>query len=244
MPLPFAHLNLRRNPFGTVPRDERAQVAVVDVDRWCERVRAGEVVEIVGPAGRGKTTRLLAIADSLSAVPYVRVEEEGPGLEGTVGGVCCVDEAHRLSGRRRRALYRRAEGLALGTHASMAGEIEAVGRAVTTVRLDGSGVDAAFVRRLVEKRLAWARRGAGAVPQVGLSAIEELLARYEDNVRAMVHHLYEVFQQLDTARTVEAGDLAAAPAPPPGIADPEPPPSGEVSIKTTIRRLLNEFTGA
>jgi len=60
--LPFAHLNLRRNPFGELDLSQRAALAVVDVDRFVRRLaQPGYAVQFTGDRGRGKTTHLLAI---------------------------------------------------------------------------------------------------------------------------------------------------------------------------------------
>ena len=61
--LAFAHLNLRRNPFGEPLRAERGELAVADrsmLEEWVERLqRPGFAVQFLGGCGRGKTTHLL-----------------------------------------------------------------------------------------------------------------------------------------------------------------------------------------
>lgn len=239
---PFAHLNLRRNPFGEVPVDERPQLAVADVDEWIEQVQDGTVVEFVGESGRGKSTHMRLMAHRLPEAVYVHVYEDQPPPEIPDRPVLCVDEAQFLPARMRRDLYWSDANLALGTHVSLAGEIEAAGRTVETVSLGGRTVDANFVRRVMEKRIEWARRDDGEVPHLSDAAIEWLLEHYEDNLRAMEHHLYEVFQNLDTVRRVRPEDLETAKPPPKKIVETRQPRVREpigAALWRTIRRYLS-----
>ena len=63
---PFAKLNLLRNPFGELVREERIPAAVVDVaaiEPLLNRPRVA--LQFYGDCGRGKTTHLLALLDHL-----------------------------------------------------------------------------------------------------------------------------------------------------------------------------------
>jgi len=235
--LPFAPLNLRRNPFGQVPIDERPQLAVVDVEEWVEAVQGGTVVEFVGRSGRGKSTHLRVLAAHLPEAAYVHVHKDRPPPAMPDRPVLCVDEAQFLPPRRRRALYRRDAPLALGTHASLADEIEAADRVVKTVSLDDRPVDASLLRQIVDRRLEWARRNEGNLPQLSDEAVTWLLERYGDNLRAIEHHLYAVFQHLDSVRTVGPDDLERAETPPAAITNPVDPPVRE-SMGTVLRRRI------
>jgi energy-coupling factor transporter ATP-binding protein EcfA2 len=242
--LPFAHLNLRRNPFGEVPVDVRPQLAVAEVDEWIDQVQDETVVEFVGESGRGKSTHMRLLAHRMPEAAYVHIHENQPPPEMPDRPVLCVDEAQFLPARRRRDLYRSDANLAIGTHVSLAGEIEAAGRTVETVSLGGRAVDAHFVRQVMEKRIDWARRDEGTVPELSDDAIVWLRGRYEDNLRAMEHHLYEVFQNLDTVRRVHPEDLETAKTPPKTIVETRQPRVREpigAALWRTIRRALPSF---
>ena len=237
---PFSHLNLRRNPFGQVPLDERPQLAVVDVEKRIQQVQSGTVVEFVGASGRGKSTHLRVMAERMPEAAYVHVHEDRPPPEMPDCAVLCVDEAQFLPPRRRRALYRSDANLALGTHTSLADEVAATGRAVDTVSLDERGTDADLVRQIIQKRLEWARRGDGDVPTLSDDAVAWLLDQYRDNLRAMEHHLYAVFQRLDRVRTITPDDLEQAEAPPDSIVETrEPPTRGSMdSLRHRVRSFF------
>ena len=75
--LPFAHLNLRRNPFGEFSVEERAQLAVVDLEPAIAHLSSdvangrGAVVQVLGEKGFGKTTHLLALYSRHPGASYV-----------------------------------------------------------------------------------------------------------------------------------------------------------------------------
>ncbi len=76
---PFARFHLYRNPFGELTRQERAELAVVDLQplvQWLNApTRKGQVLQFVGPCGHGKSTHLLALGRELERTlgdcPYV-----------------------------------------------------------------------------------------------------------------------------------------------------------------------------
>ncbi len=174
MRLPFAHLNLRRNPFGELDESERAALAVVDVDAVAARLRAGARVQFVGDHGRGKTTHLLALRARLPEARYCRRDRGQPLPDAPI---VLVDEAD--------AVPRRA--CALGVHVPFEG--------VETISLPP--LTSARLAAICERRIEHVRRGPGAVPRVG--NVDELIARFRDDLRAIEGHLYEVFQQWPSA---------------------------------------------
>jgi len=59
---PYLRWNLLRNPFGELTRQERAELAVVDVAIYLAELQAGRTaLHFLGDQGRGKSTHLLAI---------------------------------------------------------------------------------------------------------------------------------------------------------------------------------------
>ena len=201
--LPFAHLNPRCNPFGEPTFDERGALAVVDLAPAQAWLTPGQrrALQWIGDSGRGKTTRLLALRHRTGA-PYVRVQLERPGPAFPQAPLLLVDELQHLPPRARRRLYRRGAALAIGTHDDLTRELERAGYAVQTVRV----VDELSVERLeamLGRRLEWARRGPGPLPQVPTGACRALLDRFGDDVRAIEHHLYERLQAQEEIGDVE-----------------------------------------
>lgn len=200
--LPFAHLNLRRNPFGEPAPEERAALAVAEVEPWAARLARGRfALQLVGECGRGKTTHLLALHARFPGAPLVRL---GPDLPLAVapGPLVFVDEAQHLPPRRRAALFRACGALALTTHEDLAPELRAAGLEVETVRL--SGLDPARLEAILTRRLEWARRGPGPIPTLAPGACERLVARFGDDVRAIEDHLYEQVQRLEAPGPLDA----------------------------------------
>ena len=196
--LPFVHLNLRRNPFGEPPPSERASLAVLEE---LGPLRAGEAVQFIGESGRGKTTRLLTLAALHPGAVYERLDEGDRRCRANVpaGGVYLLDEAQRARPRSLAAALARAGRVALGTHEDLAA---IAGRPLRTVRLDAPPT----VERLdaiVRRRVEWARRGPGPVPEVGREALAKLIALHGSDLRAIEGHLYDLFQSLEEPRHVE-----------------------------------------
>jgi len=131
--LPFAHLNLCRNPFGELPLDQRAALAVVDVDRFVGRLkRPGYAVQFLGDKGRGKTTHLLAIRQHFPEAPYLHIGEgERPRIPR--GHPLMIDEIQRLPRWRRRWVFRRPVSLVIGTHEDVSAELLRAGFEVDSI---------------------------------------------------------------------------------------------------------------
>ena len=72
--LPFAHLNLRFNPFEELTREERAVTAIVDLDELPELHSKDRVaVQFLGEHGRGKSTHLIALHKQFKDSLYTQI---------------------------------------------------------------------------------------------------------------------------------------------------------------------------
>jgi len=193
--LPFAELNLRRNPFGELEAAERAAVAVVEVDRLVRRLeQPGYAVQFIGEKGRGKTTHLLAIWRHFPQAVYVHVgEHERPRIPH--GRPLLIDEIQRLSRWHRRRIFRRRVPLAIGTHEDLGGELRRAGFEVQTVR-PAEALDGKRLCRMLNRRVERARRGPGPLPQISLQTAQAMLDHSGDDLRAIEFCLYDLFQDL------------------------------------------------
>lgn len=209
--LVHAHLNLCRNPFGELPDDQKAALAVVDLERFVGRLaRPGFAVEFVGSRGRGKTTRLHVLRQHFPDAPLVgfarpprlfwppRPPERGPP-------VIFVDDGQFLSPRQRRRLLGRPASFVIATHESFAASFVARGLEYESLEVGGLSVE--LLGEIVDRRIEWARRAPGPVPTVAPAALAALLDWHGDNVRAIEHHLYEVFQALEELTCVTVRHL-------------------------------------
>lgn len=194
--LPFAHLNLRHNPFGAVEFAERGGLAVADVDRHVRRLREPDyAVQFLGDRGRGKTTHLLAVGRHFPQAPYLHVAEgQRPRLP--EGPLLLIDEIQWLPPERRRQLMARPIALAIGSHEDVEHELRAAGFEVDTVEV-ARQLDCRRLLQIFARRIEAARRAPGALPRLRPATVRRLMTRHADNVRAMEGELYEVFQRLD-----------------------------------------------
>jgi hypothetical protein len=201
--LPFAHLNLRRNPFGEFSFEERTVLADVDVLEFDDFLTVpGAAVQFVGEKGNGKTTHLLAIRARFAEPGYVHIPE-GEKAAVPPGNPILIDEAQRLTWWQQRQLFRSRVPLVLGTHRDFSPELSRAGRQVRTVAVF-ERMSAQRLTRILNARIAWVRRDQGPVPSVSCESAGHLLEQCGPDIRQILFEMYEKFQNLpEGCRDVE-----------------------------------------
>lgn len=228
--LPFAHLNLTRNPFGQLSEEERNRIFVADVEPYRTFIETpGHALEFVAPAGRGKTSHLRALYDQFPDASFVRVENDDQEVLDVDSSVLFVDEFHFLHEKKRNQLYSQVRNLVIAAHVSFVDEMKSHGFDVRSIRLNGYAPET--LRRMFERRIQYCRRTDDPVPRLSNDVIQSLIDRYADNVRAMEHHLYNVFQEMKEVRDIMPPDLNRVDEPPEKIVNPlrQPECSGLIS---------------
>ena len=192
--LPWAVCNLRRNPFGELTQEERAEVAVVDVDPIAERLtKPHSAVQLIGDCGRGKTTRLLALMNRFPDASYVHLPEDGPCPAIAEGNPLLIDEAQRLPRIACRSVFATGLPLVLATHRDLARMLRSFRYHVHTERI-GDANTAELVQRVLNRRIEASRLQDGPVPVVSMNAASRLVKRFGDDIRGIEHYLYERVQ--------------------------------------------------
>ncbi len=200
--LPYAHLNLRVNPFGEVPFEQRGALAIVDVRHLVESLsRPGFAAQFMGGMGRGKTTHMLALREHFPNAPYYYFAEGAPIPAIVEAPLLFLDETQRLPRRVRAQLFRCAASFVIGTHADHSSEFRKAGLRYETVRIQGLSVE--HLQAIIDRRIEWARRGPGPVPRVAPAATRALLRRFGDDVRSIEIYLYDIFQSLTEVKDVQ-----------------------------------------
>lgn len=194
--LPFARLNLLRNPFGELSPDDRIRAAVLDVEPWATWLHQPDsAIQFVGPCGRGKTTHLFAICACFPAAAYVYLPEDDPHPKIPWGTPLLIDEAQRMSIWERRQVLRRRVPLALGTHRDLSRSLQRAGYRVRTIDV-AAETNAARLQAIGNRRVELARLGRGPIPHLTKGDAQALDRRFGTDVRAMEHYLYDQFQHL------------------------------------------------
>ena len=187
--LAFARLNLRWNPFGEPLWEERLRLAVAT----SRAPRTDRIVQFLGDAGHGKTTRLLATQRDHPHARYHYIPDGSDRLPFPLeaGRAYLIDEAQRLRQRTLRRLLSGRYAVVVGSHADLS-EFASVIVESETVTTTAKELEV-----ILHHRIEWARRGAGPVPEVSPRTLDRLITRFGSDVRAIEDHLYDVFQGLE-----------------------------------------------
>ena len=197
---PFAHLNLKFNPFGELTRKERATTAIVELDQLPALHSKNRVaIQFMGKHGRGKSTHLIALHKQFKDSPYTQIHI-GDKPTFNKNPIQFIDSIEILPTSRRKKLYRTTNILALTTHHDLSKELSGAGFEVISKTIFVDNEQA--LKKIIDSRIEFARRDLGLLPDVGTQAIRQLITRFNDDIRAMEDHLYDVFQQLQ-----EIGDV-------------------------------------
>jgi hypothetical protein len=194
---PYLRWNLRRNPFGELSREERAELAVVDdLNVWLQILaQPRSALQFVGDCGFGKTTHLLALQLALPGSVYVYYPQRGrrPSLPSVRPVV--VDEAQRMGWWQQCRLLRGPGPVVLGTHVDLARQLGLAGFKVTTVDVERPKSADALSKILNRRIDASIFDPNGEVALIDNAFAEQLLQRFGSNVRRIEHFLYDRFQQ-------------------------------------------------
>lgn len=192
--LPWAWCNLRRNPFGELTRQERVELAVVDVDSIAGRLgNARSAVQLIGECGRGKTTRMLVLEQAIANATYVYLPEDQPCPAIPEGNPLLIDEAQRLPRRVRGRVFASGLPLVLATHRDLFRSLQRAGYQVHT-ELIGLANDASMICEFLNRRIKASRLERGPVPRLSHSDASVLAERFGTDLRGIEGYLYERVQ--------------------------------------------------
>lgn len=211
---PFQALGLRRNPFGALTPDEWEEAAVLPPAAR-EALEGRSHVQVLGEAGRGKSTTLRGMARELrrrglgTAFEYLpegsnRFRTSLPGVQ-----VFFLDEVQRLSRWERHRLLRavRSGGLRLiaGSHEDLTPTFQRWGLPLTTLRVDAGGVE--HLSPVLARRIELFSLEGPTPPRFTPDAVAWLAGEFGSDLRAMEWFLYEYFQALAAPAPITAPSL-------------------------------------
>ena len=195
-PLPFSHLNLRRNPFGELTAEERTALAIVEIGPALQHLtQPRAAVQFIGEKGYGKTTHLLVLATQFGHGTYIHIPEEQRVSVPSTGDPLLIDEAQRLTRIQRWLIFRSRRRLILGTHEDFELPLCRAGRPVLTIAADRF-TNEVRVHTLLNARIRSARRSAGLIPSVTLRTASKLFTQFGSDIRSIEHSMYQTFQLL------------------------------------------------
>jgi hypothetical protein len=198
--LPYAHLNLRANPFGHLSRPEKNAIFVprIDLEPIIEGLkRPGFLVQLSHDGEFGKTSHLLAIRRHFPGAPYIFVPEEGPKPAIPEAAVLFIDRFHALNWRTRAGVLRRTASFAIVSHAHHRSEYVRAGLDYEVIALPPFSLDK--LTEYIEARIAYFRRDPGRpVPTVDRELLGRLRSRLGGE-HELSDYLYDLFEELESA---------------------------------------------
>ncbi len=196
MQSPYSVYNLQRNPFGELTRKERAELAVVEeLDEWVAALADGRTaIQFVGDCGFGKTTHLLAIEKRLANAAYVYYPETGPRPVLPRERPVLVDEADRMGWRQHMRLLLGGGPIVIGTHVDYSWRLQRAGFHVMNVNVERYK-QPSLLAKILNRRIEASRLFEELpIPKIDEGVAEQLLHRFDSNLRRIEHFLYERFQ--------------------------------------------------
>jgi len=213
---PHRESGLHTNPFRVLLPGELTQVAGLPAgieDFWSR----GDHQQILGEAGRGKSTLLLALASRAEAsgktAAYEYIPEGARTYRTGIPGLDAffLDEADRIGPLAWRRLLRAAGRntcrIIIGCHRDQSLRFSRRGLALKTVHLGGV-LDERFLCRILERRLGFAALPGGDPPRFSSDSASWLLERFGSDLRSLERFLYLFFQE-PCGRVIAARCLAA-----------------------------------
>ncbi|TWU57206.1 hypothetical protein [Rubripirellula reticaptiva] len=186
--------HLVRNPFGELTREERTRLAIVDGDQWDSLIgRPHSAVQFIGDCGRGKTTRMLAIADRHAESAYVYLPENGTIPAIPTGNPVMIDEAQRLPRKIRHCIFSSGVSLVIATHKDLTGPLNRHGYQVHTERI-GDHNNATHIRRVLNTRIEASMSDDGLAKLISAEDAEVLHRRFGSDLRGIEGFLYQQIQ--------------------------------------------------
>lgn len=194
--------NLRWNPFRGLTPEEWGVVSCVDVAPLIHHLKgAGKAIQFIGDMGRGKTTHIRTLHLYFQGAPFVylhdRQQDPKPLPKIPMDQMCFIDESQRMSWWSRFRHFRAWRCLVLATHRDHRIELERCGFEVQTIDIHQR--DPNQIKLILSRRIEFARRENGPIPQIHPSFFESLYTRYGDNLRGMEDELYEVYMDIETS---------------------------------------------
>ena len=200
--LPFAHLNLRFNPFGELDRTQRTDLAVAEVSVLVPRLQQpGFAVQFIDDGGCGKTSHILAIHRYFRSAPYIRLDEVD-GSPIPTGNPLFLDELQTVPKWRRKIVFRRPVSFVIGSHQDHSAELRKEGITTRTI-IPSESLCQETLHLIFHRRIELARRSPDPVPRIPQQTVQDLIGLCGKDVRKMENVLYDAFQNLKEVADVK-----------------------------------------
>ena len=214
---PFQRIGFECNPFRSLTREEVPRLAIIpeEVKNVCWE--SAEHLQILGAAGRGKTTLLLGLCagkywdDQVPGYEYLGEGAQSYQTDIRKVDVFLLDEAQRLDRSSfHRLITKGNEGtrLIFSSHRDLSNEFRRDGLNLRSVVIETPS--RVQIRDILFKRLFYFSLGDSPKVDFTGDAIDFLYQTFGSDIRAMMDLLYEVFQDLQKTKSLTTSDLESA----------------------------------
>lgn len=199
--MPFEHPDSQFyfNPFVGFFTQELDKIIVprFDLDYMMKLIQTPEVnhIEFLGKQGRGKTTHLRWLASHLPQYPLflLSAESDLEELYADDSSIIFVDSIHHIPIYRRVALFKKKKSIIFTTHWTRKLECAMAAKALHTIRF--KGIDTEYLYKIINNRLQFASTSAITAEQYfEKKELEALIAKFGDDYRGILNHLFDNFQ--------------------------------------------------
>lgn len=186
------------NPFSGLNDEEIFQAIVprMDIEFIAEKIKSREpnVIEFVGPKGRGKTLHLRFLKLFFPEFPIFFLDKNSrfdPILQSD-SEVVFIDSIHHLSLPQRIKIYKTKKIVILTTHFTRTWEYRIAG--TPWLKYNLKGIDTETLKKIVVKRIRLSIENHQEDVPVNDAYLNRLIKTYQDNYREILNHLYRLFQ--------------------------------------------------
>lgn len=207
---PYHRIGYRSNPFRALTPEEWNEIAVLHPD-IVEALKTSSHILIMGHKGRGKTSALHAACRYLSSQGNNVVFEYIPERRHTFKtdlsiryDIVCIDEVQRLTPAVLLRLINTAKRiglrLILSSHTNISLLFLLKKMPLISINLDQYN-DLQRIKTVIERRLDFFALHDMERCQLSDEEYNQLHAKYATDIRAMEHHLYDLFKHQAYTRT-------------------------------------------
>lgn len=192
--------NFKYNPFSGVLAEDLNAILVprFNIETLVSKINQSKspiTIEFLGKKGRGKTTHLMHLQQQFKDCPIVFLTANSSASEvlQNPSNTLFVDSIHHLKLRERIQLFQQEKNIIYTTHYTRKWECLIAKKELNSFQFNG--IDAKTLQDVLNKRLLLATtKELEAENLFSIKDSIDLIKKFKDNYRAIINHLYNIYQ--------------------------------------------------